>query len=199
MIYTDFMTALLEPLQTETQVLQSLRFARITLEMYDALIETGKITSESRVELLDGKLVELEPMNTPHMNRVKDMYDRLNLQFQRRADVYNQSPIELPSDGRPQPDLAIIHRGAAREDFARPEQIYLLIEIADTSIYTDREHKQLLYARDGIVEYWILNLNKNQLEVYRHPDGERYTSSFTLQAGQKAACLAFPDDQIDWS
>jgi Uma2 family endonuclease len=174
------------------------RLARVTLSMYDALIAAGEISAESRVELLDGKIVEMEQMNTPHMNCVKDLYDRLNLQFSGKADVYAQSPIELPSDGRPQPDLCLIAPKAARNDFARPKDIYLLIEVADNTIYTDREDKQRLYARDGVVEYWIVNLNKNQLEVYREPDGERYLQAQTLGASQKIACLAFPNDLIDW-
>ena len=189
------MTALLEtpPLP------KGLRLARVTLEMYDALIDAGKITTDSRVELLDGTIVELETMKIPHMNRVKDMYDRLNVQLQTRADVHSQSPIELPHDGRPQPDLAVVKKGSARGGYARPDDVYLVIEIAETSYQTDRDHKQFLYARDGVAEYWILNLNKNQLEVYRQPDNERYQQSFTLQAGETCACLAFPDDQIDWS
>jgi Uma2 family endonuclease len=191
MSYTGTMTALLErPNQP--------RLARVTLSMFDALIAAGEISAESRVELLDGKIVEMEPMNTPHMNCVKDLYDRLNRQFVTRADVYAQSPIELPSDGRPQPDLCLIVSNAARADFARPKDIYLLLEVADSTIYTDREDKQRLYARDGIVEYWIVNLNKNQLEVYREPDGERYLQAQTLNLGQRIACLAFPDDFIDW-
>jgi Uma2 family endonuclease len=192
------MTALLEHVQVDAPP-HGLRLARITLEMYDAMINAGTITNESRVELLDGKIVQKGEMNTPHLNRVKDLYDLLKPQFQGRADVYQESAIELPTDGRPQPDIALIVPNAARANFALPESIYLIIEVAQTTINTDRDYKQWLYARDGIAEYWILNLNKNQLEVYRHPDGERYTQSFTLNAGETTACLAFPDDQIVWS
>ncbi len=201
--YTNAMTALLERPEKKSEAQpvtpQGLRFARITLEMYDTLIAAGKITNESRVELLDGYIVRREDMNPPHMNRVKDLYGLLKPQFQGRADVYQESAIELPTDGRPQPDIAIIVKNQARDKFARPESIHLIIEVAETTIHTDRDHKQLLYARDGIPEYWILNLNTNELEVYRKPNGERYTSSFTLGAGETTACLAFPDDQIDWA
>jgi Uma2 family endonuclease len=197
------MTALLERPELKTKVQevapQGLRFARITLEMYDALIDAGKITNESRVELLDGYIVRKEDMNPPHMFRVKKLYDRMLKQFENRCTVFNQSAIELPQDGRPQPDVFLAHTDLAENEFIHPEKVYLIVEVAETTIITDRDHKQLLYARDGIPEYWILNLNKNQLEVYRHPDGERYTQSFTLNAGQTTACLAFPDDQIVWS
>ncbi len=195
------MTALLEPpkINTDAPIPQGLRFARITLDMYDALIEAGKITNESRVELLDGYIVRKEDMKPPHMFRVKRIYDRLFAQFQNRCTVFSQSAIELPQDGRPQPDVFLAHTNLPENEFILPEKVYLIIEIAETTIQTDRDHKQRLYARDGIPEYWILNLNTNELEVYRKPNNERYTQSFTLEAGETTSCLAFPDDQIDWS
>ncbi len=194
------MTALLERPETKSEALpQGLRFARITLEMYDAMINAGTITNESRVELLDGYIIRKEDMNPPHMFRVKRIYDRLFRQFENRSTVFSQSGIELPQDGRPQPDVFLAHTHLAENEFILPEKVYLIIEVAETTIHTDRDYKQRLYARDGIPEYWILNLNKNELEVYRKPNNERYTQSFTLVAGQTTACLAFPDDQIDWS
>jgi Uma2 family endonuclease len=195
------MTALYQPpeMKSTLPMPQGLRFARITLDMYDALIAAGKITDESRVELLDGYLVKKEDMNPPHMFRVKRIYDRLLKQFENRSTVFSQSGIELPQDGRPQPDVFLAHTNLPENEFILPEKVYLVIEVAETTIYSDRDHKQRLYARDGIPEYWILNLNTNELEVYRKPNGERYTSSFTLEAGEITACLAFPDDQIDWS
>ena len=74
----------------------------------------------------------------------------------------------------------------------------MLIEVADSTLARDRETKLALYARDGILEYWIVNLEQNQLEVYREPDGTRYASSFTVKDGAATACLVFPDDLIDW-
>lgn len=201
--YTNAMTALLERPEKKSEAQlgtpQGLRFARITLDMYDALIAAGKISNESRVELLDGYIVRKEEMNPPHMFRVKRIYDRLLRQFENRSTVFSQSGIELPQDGRPQPDVFLAHTNLAENEFILPEKVYLIIEVAETTIYSDRDYKQLLYARDGIPEYWILNLNKNELEVYRKPNSERYSQSFTLSAGETTACLAFPDDQIDWA
>jgi Uma2 family endonuclease len=197
------MTALLERSEVNSKVQelppQGLRFARITLEMYDAMINAGAITNESRVELLDGKIVQKEIMNPPHIYRLRRVFQGIDRQFEGRALAFNQSDIELPRDGRPQPDICLVHLDISEDDYILPPQVYLIIEVAQSTINTDRDYKQLLYARDGIAEYWILNLNKNQLEVYRHPDGERYTQSFTLNAGETTACLAFPDDQIVWS
>jgi Uma2 family endonuclease len=196
------MTATLEP--TKTKNLEKieqvfLRPIRFTLRMFERILETGVIGVDPRVELLDGQIVEMEPVNTPHVNRVKDLYDRLQTLFSDHADVYSQSPIELPQDGRPQPDLSILKSGSAREHLPLPEDVLLLIEVSDSTLEKDRSAKLALYARDGIQEYWIVNLQDNQLEVYRDPQRERYTTSFTVKLGASQACLAFPDDAIDWS
>jgi Uma2 family endonuclease len=74
----------------------------------------------------------------------------------------------------------------------------LLIEVADSTLERDRQYKLPLYARDNILEYWILDIEHQQLEVYRDPQFDRYLTSFTLQANQDAACLAFPDDFVAW-
>jgi Uma2 family endonuclease len=196
------MTATLEPAKTKNlekieQVF--LRPIRFTLFMFERMLETGVIGDDPRVELLDGQIVEMEPVNTPHVNRVKDLYDRPQKLFVDRTDVYSQSPIELPSDGRPQPDLTILKSGSAREHLPQPEDVLLLIEVSESTLEKNRNAKLALYARDGINEYWIVNLQDNQLEVYRDPQRERYTTSFTLKPGSSQACLAFPDDAIDWS
>jgi Uma2 family endonuclease len=80
-----------------------------------------------------------------------------------------------------------------------PEDIHLVIEVADTTLARDRDFKLALYARDGIREYWIVNLEQNRLEAYRDPDGDRYATSFTVRDGKATPCLDFPDDPIDWS
>jgi Uma2 family endonuclease len=92
----------------------------------------------------------------------------------------------------------LIRSDAGQSDAPFPEDIYLLIEVADSSIARDMDLKLKLYARDGIREFWIVNLKADQLEVYREPDGERYATSFTLKSGELATCLEFPSDAIDW-
>jgi Uma2 family endonuclease len=197
------MTALLEKtIQFEAQtqpVPTNLPLARVTLAAYDAMIEAGIVTNESRVELLDGQIVKKETMKPRHIFRLRRIFQRIDRQFDGRAIALSQSDIELPSDGRPQPDICLAHLEVSEHEYIRPPEVYLLIEVAETTIQTDRHYKQKLYARDGILEYWILNLNTNQLEVYRNPEEDRYRDVKTFNAGEKVACLAFPNDLIDWS
>jgi Uma2 family endonuclease len=191
------MTAYLEPRQNLPEPLHLFRF---TLPQFRTMLESNVLPDDARVELLDGYLVEQTDMKQAHANRIKRIYDRMNSLFAARAEVFAQSPIELPSDGRPLPDIALFKLGSVTDTHTpQPEDIHLIIEVAESSIHQDRNFKQMLYARDGIQEYWIVNLVNNQLEVYRNPEGERYGNSFTVKAGQNATCLAFPNDVIDWS
>ncbi len=198
------MTALLERLEEQkidsalTPKKSDSYFFHVTAQMFDQMIETGVIDHESRVELLDGNLVEIEEMKPEHIDKMDVLNQRLVLQFHSKARISCQNSIDLPLDGRPLPDFALVHKDRPRGRYTLPEDVYLLIEVADTSLQKDRDWKTMIYARDGIKEYWILNLKNNSLEVYRDPEEARYTTSFTLKVGQLATCLAFPNDPIDW-
>ncbi len=191
------MTTAFEPSEIRAETSHLLR---LSLKQFLTMIDTHILPDDARVELLDGYLLEKPEMKQPHANRIKRIYDRMNTSFAGRAEVYAQSPLELPSDGRPLPDITLLDLGSTTNDRTpQPPDVLLLIEIAESSIHEDRNFKQRLYARDGVQEYWIVNLKSDQLEVYREPDGDRYASSFTVKSGQTATCLAFPNDLIDWS
>lgn len=186
------MTALLEQPQ------HAGRLMRFSLSLFEQMLELGLIADDARVELLDGQIVELPEMNQPHVNAIKHLYDGLQRIFSTRADVYAQSPIRLPSDGRPLPAVFMVHLGAGLPETPNPESVYLLIEVAASSLNEDRKTKLALYARDNIKEYWILNLVDKQLEIYRDPKDETYITPLVLEYGQLATSLAFPNNPIDW-
>ena len=168
------MTAFLEH-QTP---LESYRF---TAERFDQLVQQGFITNHDRVELLDGQIAVKPEVNPPHLYRVKDVYDRMLEQFRTRAIAISQSTIRLSQDGRADPDICLLKLETPRDRLPLPEDIHLLIEVSDSRLIRDCDVKLGLYARDGIKEYWIVNLEAQQLEVYRESDGERYASSFTVR------------------
>jgi Uma2 family endonuclease len=193
------MTAMLEKPQTKTATEAPLELMRFSGEQYDQLWKIGFITSDDRVELLNGQIVRKPEMNPPHLYSVKRVYDRINRQFENRAVTIAQSTIRLPQDGRPDPDITLFKLETPEDRLPLPDDIYLLIEVSDSTLTRDRETKLELYARDGITEYWIVNLEQQQLEVYREPDGTRYATSFTVKNAVPTACLAFPDDPIQWA
>jgi Uma2 family endonuclease len=149
---------------------------RLTVAEYYRMAEAGIFTEDDRVELIEGEILDMSPIGTVHTSVVK----RLNSIFTRnvgmRAIVSVQDPIRLNPHSEPQPDIALLRY---REDFYRgahpgPEDILLLVEVADSSLRYDLDVKLPLYARHGIPEVWIVDLEHRRLEVYRRPAEETY-------------------------
>jgi Uma2 family endonuclease len=91
----------------------------------------------------------------------------------------------------------VVYTKFCRKRHPQPEDVYLLIEVSDTSLATDRDEKLPAYGRAGIAEVWIVNLNEEAIEVYREPHFTGYRSRSILRAGEKAAPQAFPDAAVD--
>ena len=160
--------------------------------------EAGILREDDRVELLEGEIVEMTPIGSRHAACV----DRLNHFFARgvgpRAIVRVQNPVRLSERSEPQPDLALLR---ARPDFyARahpgPSDILLLVEVADTSAEMDREVKMPLYARAGIPEVWIVDLEGECVEVYREPTPQGYQNVRRIRRGQRVSPQAVPDLEL---
>jgi len=160
------------------------------------MIDVGILKEDDRVELIRGVIVAKMPIGDPHVAAV----DRLNRYFSRSMDnsviVSIQNPIRL-ADSEPEPDVVLKR---ARDDFygkPSPADILLVIEVADDSLENDREVKVPLYAENGIVEYWIVNLVDKCLEVHRQPrpDGT-YADVQSLRAGNTVNLSAIPSTQF---
>jgi Uma2 family endonuclease len=166
-------------------------YHRFSVEAYERMVTVGILTKEDRVELIRGWIIEKMPTTDRHSGSVR----RLNRLFSRIAEsvlVSVKHPIRLP-DSVPEPVIALVK---LRADFyasgkPRPADVLLLIEVADTSLDNDREVKRPLYAEAGILEYWIVNLTDDSLEVHRSPtpDGT-YADVRTLRRGQQVDIVA---------
>jgi Uma2 family endonuclease len=145
---------------------------RLTVDEYHRLIDTGVLTEEHRVELLEGQLVPKMTRKPPH-----DVCLDLTAELIRAAllagwRVRVQSAITL-SDSEPEPDIAVVP-GAARsylQHHPGPKELALLIEVSESSLDHDRGQKRRVYAAAGIVRYWIVNLIDRKVEVYTEPTG----------------------------
>ncbi len=155
---------------------------RFTVDEYHRMIETGILTENDRVELLDGWILEMSPIGPPHATCVALVAAALQEIVPTGWHIRLQSPITLKTS-EPEPDIAVV-RGNIREYRTRHpagEEIALLVEVADSSLDFDRNAKRPQYAAAGILEYWIVNFNDRQLEVYRHSEaGEDYLSPVVL-------------------
>ena len=173
----------------------NLPLKRWSLADYHRLINAGILSPAERVELLDGHIVEMVPQDPPHASTTDESSDYLKVLFAGRAKVRAQLPITIAPNSEPEPDLAVVRVDANRyrDRHPYPADVFLLIEIANTSLSHDRNRKARIYAQAGIIEYWILDLNQRQVLVYRQPEGERYQVEQVLAASETIAPLAFPE------
>ncbi|MFK0733971.1 MAG: Uma2 family endonuclease [Gloeotrichia echinulata GP01] len=144
---------------------------RFTIDEYHRLIELGFFAEDNRVELIKGEIVNMVAKGTPHSVCETRLERELYKLVGQRATLRGQQPIILSDYSEPEPDRVIVHN---RDDdylanHPSPEDILLLIEIADSSLKYDQEVKLPLYAQAGISDYWIFNLADNYLECYTEP------------------------------
>lgn len=161
---------------------------------------SGVWPEDARLELLDGVIYNMTPVGPSHVYRVLALQERFTVALGGKAVVLSQSPVRLSDRSEPEPDLALLKppKESYRKRLAGPEDILLIIEVADSSLDYDRNQKLPLYARAGIAELWIVNLQEETLERYRHPELEHYRDVVTLEQGREVAPLAFPHLTINW-
>jgi Uma2 family endonuclease len=145
---------------------------RLSVEQYHAMIGAGILTDDDPVELLDGWLVSKMPKNPPHRVATRLLHQLLERLVPADWYVDTQEPITT-ADSEPEPDVMVV-RGETRQYLDRhpgPQDVALVVEVADTTLQRDRTAKKQLYARAGIPVYWIVNLPARQCEVYTQPSG----------------------------
>ena len=172
---------------------------RWTVTEYHQIIASGIITPETPVELIHGQIFEMVPQQPPHAATTDEGGDYLKALFSGNAKVRVQLPVTLPPDSEPEPDFAVVRIDANlyRDRHPGPDDIYLVIEVADSTLQKDRQYKSTLYAQAGISEYWIINLQQNQVIVYRQLQDGVYQTEHTLEASDQIQPLAFPSLTVD--
>jgi Uma2 family endonuclease len=133
-------------------------------------MRAGVLGEDDRVQLVEGEIVEMAPQGPAHMTAIRLAEDALRTAFRPGFDVRSQGPLALSEVSEPEPDVAVV-RGGPR-DYARthPATAVLVVEVADTTAEFDRARKGPMYARAGIPEYWIVDLNLATVDVYRQPE-----------------------------
>lgn len=171
---------------------------KLTVDEYHRMSELGIFGFEERVELLDGELYAMGDIGEEHGSGTLSLNYLLNRRVGERAYVNVQNPILLSDYSEPEPDITLLR---PRSDFywrakPRPEDVLLVIEVADSSLSHDRNMKLPRYASSGIPEVWIVNLIDRCVEVYRGPAGDRYTETSIHVAGDVLHPSALPDVTI---
>ncbi len=168
---------------------------RWTRRQYEGLITAGVVEEGLRVELLDGIILDMPVQNPAHYRALRRMANALRMVFGEGFDVREQAPFALDDLSAPEPDIAVVEGSFEDYQDEHPSQATLIVEISGTSLAKDRGPKKSAYARNGIAEYWILNLPDQQLEVYRAPSGDDYLEKLILNGGS-IDCLAKPGSEV---
>lgn len=170
---------------------------RWTVEEYEELGRKGIFDEDDRVELLNGEIVIMSPIGVRHATAVTRLNNYLARKSRERFNVSPQNPFNLDEYSQPQPDLTLLDPVCDKlPRHPEPAEIFLVIEVSDSTVRYDRQDKGPAYARRGIREFWLLNLDANCLEVFRDPEGETFRDTRTLGPGETIAPLAFPDLEL---
>jgi Uma2 family endonuclease len=164
---------------------------RFTVDDYERMAEAGILAEDDRVELIAGEIVEMSPIGGRHVGCVNVLADLLWDVVGREALISVQNPIRLSADGEPQPDIALLRRGAPRA-VPTPEDVLLVIEVADSSRDYDRTVKLPLYAAAGIEETWLVDLVAEVVERHTDPHDGVYRRVASARRGESLSSTVLP-------
>jgi Uma2 family endonuclease len=168
-----------------------------SVDDYHRMGDAGILTEADRVELIEGELVEMAPIGSEHIAASNTLTRLLVLAVGDNFIVSVGNPVRLTQRSEPQPDFTVLK---PRDDYRsippRPEDTVLAVEVANTSLNYDRNVKLALYARSHIPEVWIVNLAAEEVEVYRSPVGDSYTSIERAGPSDSLTIAAIPGAQI---
>ncbi|MBI3799622.1 MAG: Uma2 family endonuclease [Deltaproteobacteria bacterium] len=179
-----------------TQVV--VRHRLLTVEDYHKMGEAGILHEDDRVELVDGELIEMAPIGSDHSGTVIQLTALVSAALVGQALLSTQNPVRLGKYSEPQPDIAILR---LRDDFyrkahPRPEDVLMLIEVADTTVHYDREVKIPLYARHGVPEVWLIDLQQECIEIYLQPSSAGYLQILRPGKDERISPSLLPDISI---
>ncbi|MBW4582377.1 MAG: Uma2 family endonuclease [Tildeniella nuda ZEHNDER 1965/U140] len=176
---------------------------RLSVQDYHQMAEAGILQPDERVELLEGQIIQMAAKGTAHsaaVTRIERLLrNRLGVgiasPLENRVLLRFQDPVQLNDYSEPEPDVAVVQPNALfyEDHHPIPSEVFLLIEVSDATLKFDREVKAPAYARSGIAEYWVLDVNAHKLHVYRVPSADGYQSEAILSEALTIAPLAFPE------
>lgn len=151
-----------------------------TVEAYYKMAEVGILKPTDRVELINGEIIQMSPIKSPHANSITIIEEILYEQLIKKVTIRTQNPIRISNLSEPEPDIAVVKysRNRYSNHHPKPEDTFLLIEVSDSILKYDRKTKKQLYAKANIPEYWIINIPNKQIEVFTEPENGVYSKAF---------------------
>ena len=185
-------------LELDDTVTAPVRRHKLDVATYNGMNDAGLFGPDDRVELIEGELIDMAPIGQDHASTVNELAETLILACAGAAYVSVQNPIAVDNYNEPQPDLAICRARPDRYRKTRPgpADVLVLIEVADSTLRFDRTVKLRVYARAGVAEFWLVDLKRRVLEVYRLPVGDQYTAMTTHGAQDTLSLSLAPTIQV---
>ena len=168
---------------------------QFTVDEYYQMASAGILSENDRVELIEGEIIQMPPIGGRHASCVDRIAELFFGAFRGIAQVRVQNPLRLDGLSEPVPDVMLLKR---RSDFYAerhpfPQDVLLLVEVSDTTVAYDRRVKLPLYARLGVGEVWIVDLDRSIIDLHREPTSEGYRLIETRRRGERLGPSAFPD------
>ncbi len=165
---------------------------RVSVADYHLMAEVGILAPDARVELLDGEVFDMAPMKSRHAWVVSLLNERLIVASAQQFHCRCQMPLHLSEHSEPEPDLMVLRRrdDGYRAQHPTPADVLLLIEVSDTSLGYDLGVKLPLYARHGVPEVWVVDLDRNRVRVFRQPVEDGYADAWALDGTEAQDNLA---------
>ncbi|HTQ36251.1 MAG TPA: Uma2 family endonuclease [Steroidobacteraceae bacterium] len=173
----------------------------ITVDEYYRMAEVGLLAPDARVELIEGEIIDMVPIGSRHARAVAHLDRLFTIAVGKHALVRSQGPVRLNRRSEPEPDLALLK--PRDDEYGRshpgPSDVLLIIEVSDTTLDYDRNVKLPLYARHGIPEVWIVDLQHDQLLICRSPRDGRYIDCSSLPEPGRTGIAALTGIEVDLS
>jgi Uma2 family endonuclease len=168
-----------------------------TVDEYHAMGEAGIFQEDNRVELIDGQILAMSPIGSPHVHCINALTrafaERLYGRGEPpRAVVSVQNPVRLNNRTEPQPDVVLLRADMDKQRLPRPEDVFLIVEVSDTTLEFDMEIKAPRYAAAGIPEVWVVDLQEECIHVYRKPGPGGYAKLDRRGAGEEIGVERLP-------
>jgi Uma2 family endonuclease len=169
-----------------------------TVGDFRAMAEAGLFTDQ-KIELIDGVIVDMSPANPEHEDSIDELDEKMQRVFSAKARVRVEKAFDIGDDyWLPHPDIALVKRRRYGDNAPKPEDVFLLIEVSNTTLAEDLGKKLRRYASLGVQEYWVANSKEKVWLLHREPSDEAYLSVTKLAFGSSFAPLAFPEDAHVW-
>lgn len=171
---------------------------RFTVADFHRLAEVEFFGEDERIELVEGRLIDMAPIGSGHASLVAYLTTLLARGIGDRAILYPQNPLQLGEDSEVYPDLTLLRPREDRYAKSNPTaaDVFLVVEVAQSSLRHDRDTKLPLYARHGVPEAWLFDLDRRRATVYREPGSEGYRLAWQPPLGETLSPLALPEARV---